>query len=295
MKRARGFTLIELIISVMLLAFISMFVGQAIQKGLQARAKITRDIDRTVALRESVNLISRDFQFAFNYRDINVKLYNAAVKERCKSPAASPTPTNPPGQPTPSPTPTQAAIDPNSDQCKEKESKSLTNFIGESDKVDFTTLSHVRLRKDDPTSDQAEVGYLVKNCKTRLKGEDAGKCLWRRVSPVIDSDITKGGNESVLIENVKTFTLRYLDEGTDGEWQKIWSSDGKSDTTRAGKFPLAVEITLQVFDNNFKPPKEIGMTVVAPLRFPNNPPKEDAAASDPTQQGAPSATPTPTN
>lgn len=285
-----GFTLIELIVSITLLAFISMFVAQSMQKGLAARAKITREIDRTVALREAVNLISRDIQLAFNYRDINVKLYNAAIKERCKQPTPTPTNStnqnnnnsnqpNQPNQPNPParPAPPAGTLDPNSEQCRPKEEKVLTAFIGESDRLDFTALSYVRLRKDEPSSDQAEIGYQLKNCRTRLKGEDAGQCLWRRVSPVIDDDVTTGGTETVLIENVKSFTLRYLSEGTDGEWQKIWNSKGNDDPNKAGRFPLAVEVTLQIYDNNFNPPKEIGMTVVAPLRFPNNPDQNESS------------------
>lgn len=292
----RGLTLLEVIISVAILAFISVFVAMSIQRGLRARAKIQQDIDRSVALREAVNLISRDIQLAFNYRDINTQLYNAAVRERCKkpSPTASPTPAGGTGgasgsgsgggTTSPSPTPTGLS----DEQCQEKEEKIVTQFIGESDKLDFTALSHVRLRKDDPTSDQAEIGYFLRNCKSRFKNQQGGQCLWRRISPIIDDDVTQGGQETVLLENVKELTFRYLGEGTDGEWQKVWSSDGKSDTTKAGKFPLAVEVTLQVYDTRFQPPKEVGMTVVAPLRFPNNP----TQSSQQNQEAGGAPTPT---
>jgi prepilin-type N-terminal cleavage/methylation domain-containing protein len=291
-SHAKGFTLLEIIISVVLLSFISVFVAQSIQSGLKARAKIQKDIDRTVGLRESINIISRDIQLAFNYRDINIKLYNAAIKERCKTPATvTPPPAGgaaPPPVPPAPPAAPAGGLPP--EQCQQKTEKTYSMFIGESDKLDFTALSNVRTRRDDFTSDQAEVGYELKRCKARLTGADAGNCLWRRVSPVVDDDVTKGGTESVLIENVKSLTFRYLSSGTDGEWQKIWSSDGKSDTTKAGKFPLAVEVTLQIYDKQFTPPKEIGMTAVAPLRFPNNPEDEPGTGA---AGNAPTSAPTP--
>ncbi len=259
-----------------------MFVARTINRGLEAKTKIQKDIDRTVALRETLGLMSRDIQLAFHYRDINVELYNAALEEGCKS-----TPTTPPGSPPPPPPPPPPPGTPpappkpgklSAEVCAaKKQQKSKTEFIGEGEKLNFATLSNVRTQKDQGTSDQSEVGYELKDCRiAAAKSTSSSKCLWRRTSPVLDDKPLEGGASGVLLENVKSLSFRYLGPGENVEWVKTWHTDGESgsagtDSKTAGKFPLAVEITLEIEDRNVKPPKEIGMTIVAPIRDPNNP------------------------
>jgi hypothetical protein len=90
---------------------------------------------------------------------------------------------------------------------------------------------------------------------------------------VIDDDLTKGGQETVLLENVEKFELRYLGPGKEKEWVPQWISTERGDALTKGKFPFAVEITIEVQDksSNSKD-KPLRMTIVAAIRNPNNPP-----------------------
>lgn len=294
MKSARGFTLLEIVIAVSILAFISLFVARTIQKGMEAKTKIQRDIDRTVSLREALNLVARDVENAFHYRDINVELYNAALDEGCKKPGAGQQQQQqqqgqpPPPSPAPPPPGQQQqqsqAGKLSAETCAaRKEQKIKTQFIGEDAKLNFTTLSNIRTQRDEETSDQSEVGYELKDCRSAAdRGGSSSSCLWRRVSPIIDDKPLEGGSSSVLLEHVKKLSFRYLGPGENLEWVKSWRTDGQSgggDSKTADQFPLAVEITLEIEDRNVKPPKLIGMTVVAPIRFTNN-----AAPVDPNAQ-----------
>ncbi len=275
-KTQRGFTLLEIVIAIALLAFISIFVAQSIRNGLSARNKIQRDIDASVGLREALNLMSRDIQLAFNFRDINIELYNAAIKENCKAPGGN---TSPPTNPPPAtPPPSGAAF--TGEKCTPKVPKILTQFIGETEKLNLATRSNIRMQKDDPTSDQAEVGYELKDCKSRSRtksGSQSSKCLWRRFSPVIDETPLDGGTSIAILDNVKSLAFRYLGPGQPTEWLKNWRSDaqGSGDERMKGKFPLAVEITMVVEDKSVTPSKEIGITMVADIRFPNNEEKKE--------------------
>lgn len=272
-KPISGFTLLEVIIAVTILAFISLFTSRMIQQGAKSKAKIQQEMDRANALHAALELMSRDIGLSFHYRDINVELYNAAQKERKKR--ASPAKKNPAdtGSPNP-PTPPPPPVDPNQpDPYKLKEEKIHTRFIGENEKLDFTTLNYFRSIKNMPVSDQAEVGYYIEKCSSRLNKEKTSNCLWRRISPYIDDDVKDGGSRAVLLENVKELTFRYIGPGHEEEWVESWRSiDGEE--VMKNKFPYAVEITLTVYDTKFNPPKEVAMTVVAPLRFPNNKPDE---------------------
>jgi len=281
-KSAAGFTLLEIVIAVSIMAFVSIFTARMIQQGLQARSKIQGQIDRSGTLHSALQLMTRDIEMAFNYRDFNVELYNEAQKQRRKRQAKPPPPGTPPGTPgsppPPPPPPPPGGVTPtdNDALAKEfpyKENKVYTRFLGDEEKLNFTSLNNFRAARNIKQSDQAEIGYYLENCNSRIKKDSSSRCLWRRTASIIDDDVSEGGKAQVLIENVKELKFRYIGQGSDDEWVNTWKSDG-SLNDRDGRFPTAVEISLTIYDRRTDPPKEIAMTVVAALRFPNNKPSE---------------------
>ena len=98
-----------------------------------------------------------------------------------------------------------------------------------------------------------------------------------RASTVLDDEVKEGGTETVLLENVEKFSLRYLMPGGDEpNWVDAWNSTEKDRADTTNKFPLAVEVTLayklpKVFKDQVDA-KEIvyEKTLVAQIRFPNN-------------------------
>lgn len=272
--RQKGFTLLEVMIAIMIMAFLSLFTVQAIQNALKAKTKVQKEIDKTSTLRDALRIIERDINMAFNYRDINIQLYNMAQKERQKkaqtqnNTVQNQAPVNTVVQP-----PQGASADP--EKYKLKTEKVLTHFLGQSDSIDFTTLSNIRMAEDSKISSQAEVGYKLKSCRRRSTQEQSSQCLWRRVSNFIHEDITKEGEETVLLENITEFKLRYLGPGKQEEWVDQWMTNEQGDDTTRGVFPYAVEITLEVKDTdpNAKD-KSLRMTSVAAIRNPNNPVKK---------------------
>ena len=267
-----GFTLLEVIISIALMTFLTIFTAQSIQKAVQSRQKIQGQIDRDMELREAVNLVTRDIQLAFNYRDINIELYNKAIDAKNRKPTTTPSSPSPGTTPTPTPSPTP---DPggngSGNGLQKKKEVIVTQFMGEEDNLNFSSLSRIRTQKDEALSDQAEIGYYIDSCKSRKNRGESSKCLWRRVSPYIDDDIKEGGKNSVVIEGVQSIQFRYIGPGAEEEWIRNWSSDGSGQEFMKGNFPYAVEVTLEVLDTRFDPPKTMGLTAVAQLRFPNNP------------------------
>lgn len=282
LRNRHGFTLIEVIIALTILSFLSLFTVEAIQRALQTKAKVQGDIDKNATLRDALRTMERDINMAFNYHDPYVQLYNLTQDVRLKAAQAKS------GKAvTPNPGETQAqaqarvqaqgqttGIDP--EKYKKKTEKVYTQFIGTAESVDFTSLSNVRMMEDSPLSSQAEIGYKLKACRRRSNQEQSSNCLWRRVANYLHDDITRDGQETVLLENVTEFKLRYLGPGKEDEgWVNSWSTANGSDDVTKGKFPYAVEITLAVKDNSSKSKdKELRMTSVAAVRNPNNP-KDD--------------------
>jgi prepilin-type N-terminal cleavage/methylation domain-containing protein len=281
-RRNFGFTLLEVIIAMMIMAFMSLFTVQAIQQALKTKAKVQREIDKSATLRDALRIMERDINMAFNYRDASIELYNQAQLERRKrmktpqnqqqqqqqDPSKQ---TQPPAQPQQNqPQLTEEQIN---ERTKLKVDKIYTQFIGEPTSLDFTTLSNVRMTEDSKVSSQAEIGYHLKPCRRRSTQGQSSQCLWRRVSNVIHEDITKSGEETVLLENVSDFKLRYLGVGHEEEWLDSWITTERGTEQSKGNFPYAVEVTIALKDPDTKD-KELRMTMVAAIRNPNNKKKE---------------------
>jgi general secretion pathway protein J len=121
-----------------------------------------------------------------------------------------------------------------------------TNFIGERDKLLFTTLSHQRLYQDAKESDQAVVEYAVEGSADRdAKGRQD---LVRRENPVLGDHMDRGGTKDALFEDVKKIEFAYWDSDRK-EWDDEW------DTRRVERksiLPTRVKITLTALDENGK-------------------------------------------
>jgi prepilin-type N-terminal cleavage/methylation domain-containing protein len=249
---AAGFTLIEIMVALSILAVMTVLTAGAIQNAIRSRAKTTGLIARESAVRDALRVIERDVNCAFHYRDI--------LPEAVGTGSTNP---NQPPTPTPTPDPSKPVV------------PQLTQFIGERDRLDFTALSHVRTSRDAVESDQEEVGYYIAPCRARTRDKSVDtSCLWRRQATQIDDDVTKGGESSPLIEHVETFKLRYL--GPDKEdWQETWKTDKSGDDKTKDKFPYAVEVTLKVHNKTDPNGKPYQLVMVAEIRFPNNAPKKE--------------------
>lgn len=250
-----------------ILSFLSLFTVEAIQHALQTKTKVQAEIDRNSTVRDALRVMERDINMAFNYRDVGIQLYNMAQDQRLKAAQAG-TGTPSPGMPPPPPVDVT--------KYKHKVDTIVTQFVGEPDSLAFTSLSNVRMTEDQHISSQAEIAYTLKPCRRRSDQQQSSQCLWRRVANYLHTDVTQEyGQETVLLENVKDFKLRYLGPSQDEnpEWIDTWKSVDTGDSRMSGKFPYAVEITIEVSEPNVKGGKEksLRMTTVAGIRNPNNP------------------------
>ena len=281
--------MIELIIAITILAFLSIYSARSIQSALRSKTKIQNQNEDRSVIRDALKLIEKDVNRAFNYQNYHLALYNEVQKKRCTPPNQTQSPGNPgtaaPGSTvdqttdpsdttatTPSPTPAPWQAPPSCQNFKVVQPKIVTRFLGETDEMHFTTLNYARLLPNQQASQQAEVSYFVRDCKGRLDKKKVSKCLWRRLTPYIQGDIKEGGDETVLLEDVKKFELRYLGYGAESEPVKEW--DSKSDRNPGGRFffPYAVQVTLAIATTaKNDEDRAVEYTLTAPIRFPNNP------------------------
>ncbi len=237
--------------SLAILAALAMLSAKAVQQGVRAKMKIQGQIDDVSRVRDALRLIERDINLAYHYRDIELELQQDLKKLQSNPPPGTP------------PTPDIVAEAPRKDP--------VTQFVGHDQDMSFVTTNTARMIQNSRQADFIEVGYSLKTCKS-AGGESSSKCLWRRSSNIVDDDVTIGGDETVLLEDVTEFALAYIGKGKQ-DWVKEWRTDTGGDAATKGAYPQAVKVSLSVQ----KLKKKYKMEVVASVHFPNN--KEDA--SDP--------------
>ncbi len=105
------------------------------------------------------------------------------------------------------------------------------------DRIDFTSFSHQRLYRNAIESDQNELSYFV----TRHPDDSSMQVLARREDSLIDDQPQRGGKVEIVLEDVRSFELEYLD-GQSGEWVDTWDSTQVS--AQPNRLPIQVKITL---------------------------------------------------
>jgi prepilin-type N-terminal cleavage/methylation domain-containing protein len=286
----QGFTLIEIMVAMAILAILTVLTAQAIQTAIANRSKAKAIVSRESSVRDALSVIQNDLAAAFHHRDFEIKMYNEIVaannapKTNPGAPPADSDGLTPPPTPTPAPAPTQET--PPAPKLEPRPTpQELTGFSGDAESVYFTVLNHTRTTRDAPESDQAKVGYFVKDCKSRQHPDKMTKCLYRSLATELDDDVKKPGPASLLLENIEMFQLRYLGPGSDDLVDHWQTGTNSRDKNMADNFPYAVEVTLSVHDKNDANEKLFSAQVLAPLHFPNNLPKK----SESGKGGAPGA------
>ncbi len=262
MKSQKGFTLIEVLITVAILGMMTVLATQSIQQAIKSKVKIQDQIDDVSRMRDALRLIEGDINEAFHYRDVEKELSDLIKKKSAsKNPQV-------PNQEQFSPPPEAPRVDP------------TTYFVGSGEKMDFVTMNNARMVRNMKQADFIEVGYSAKSCKSLTGEMGSSQCLWRRSTTWVDEDVTKGGDEVVLLENVSEFKLRYIGKGKD-DWVSEWRSDTGGDAVTKNNFPSAVEVSLTVERKDPKTSKikKYSMQIVAQIRFPNNEEPKDANAN----------------
>ncbi len=246
---------------------------QAITRGLRARTKIQAEVDDVSALRDSMRIIKTDINMGFHHRDFENEILQLASKGAAPNggivPGVSGNQNAPPSAA--APTAGVSTLPPR----QTKRSDPVTDFVGNDNTMNFVTLNSGRLSSAVTQADFVEVGYALKSCNNLTTGK-ASNCLYRRIQNIIDEDVKAGGNETVMLENVTEFKLRYIAD-TKQDWVSAWDSRRSSiDAGARGRFPESVEVSLTIEREFEKKTRTYSMQFVIPVHFPNNPANNSA-------------------
>jgi prepilin-type N-terminal cleavage/methylation domain-containing protein len=225
-RSQRGFTMIEVLISVALLASMSALAWAAVSNMFRAQEAFNARTERDLIVRNALARITNEIAAA----------YLAGPDQGGEQV---------PGQ----------ELDPTqiTEEMRVRSNQAPYQFgmIGRRDRIDFTSFGYVRKRDDEAAGHHAEIGYSVRNGR-----DDQGnfvRQLVRREDTTVDDNLTRGGVSFVLIPEIQSLSISYWDAGevkvgtarevAQGRWVNEW------DTTRrdyAGRLPhrVRVEITL---------------------------------------------------
>jgi general secretion pathway protein J len=117
----------------------------------------------------------------------------------------------------------------------------MTAFVGQSstpfDRLDFSAFAHRRVSANAHESDQAEIGYFA----SPDPSVDGKFDLVRREQTPADLEPKRGGVVNVLVEDVESFDVRFLDAETN-QWIETW--DTMQVTSQPNRLPIEVRVTL---------------------------------------------------
>jgi len=215
-----GMSLIEVMISVVILAIISTLIYSGFVQTSRNKTRVEGQTDRALEVTGALERMVRELQSAYVSAQVNPNLSLHVVR---------------------------------------------TAFIGTDrgrrDRIDFTSFSHQRLYRDAKESDQNELSYFI----TRDPDASARRVLVRREQARIDDDPLKGGTLQVVLRDVETLELEYLDPITN-EWVRTW--DTVQGAGQPNRLPAQVKITLGVVSiDGRRRTQKIGTRVSLPIRY----------------------------
>jgi prepilin-type N-terminal cleavage/methylation domain-containing protein len=238
-----GFTLIEVLISIVILAFISLGLYNAIIETYRIRDTLSTEGDFHNGIRLSMNVLQRDITLLYSPVGL------------LPTPSASPSGVPQASQPAQVPNPAAQGLPGDADLTQttdfwepttNKNGVRPSRFTGTENKLTFVSNSHFRVYRDSAESEFADITY-------ELDRDDADPTLQMLVKiENIDAfnvdPRTRAVNDRrfTLLHGIKAFKYRYYRKDKD-EWAVNWDTDkDEFKVNGQGVYPDIVEITLQV-------------------------------------------------
>lgn len=211
--KKNAMTLIEILVAISLISLISILSVQTTIQGFNINNKILKNTDYYHLIRTTFRHFENDVLLAFHsYLDTE---YGAYLRQTMN---------------------------------KDEEYKESSFFIGEKDKLSFSTSSHLRVYRDSKETSVVEVSYYLATDPDDARISN----LYKRESVYVDDKFLEGGSSYVLIKDVDSIEFKYLDKknlDVEPRWTDRWSSiEGET----INKFPIGVEMIVKIKHNVLK-------------------------------------------
>jgi len=245
-----GFTLIEVLLVSVLLAFLGMATFSAVRGTLRAKEDIDQRTEIVQSQRAVVAILERDLRTA------TFSVAEDLVWEPITPKVDDPNPPPPAVKPLP-----------------------VTIFQGKAAELFFSGKSHQRMSSDAAENEQSFVTYQVHESQL-IRAES------RRAASLFDRDDPDKFDKLVLLNNVKRIEFKFWDKRTE-RWTDSWDTE-RADTL--GILPLAVQINIEFMpDVEDTARRKVELVKVSTSVALTEPMFRAAGASSPPQAAAPEA------
>lgn len=240
-NRESGFTLLEMMIVMTIMAFISIGIYQATTETNRLRDILSVEGDFYNGIRLAMNIVQRDISLIYS-------------PELILPPKPAP---NPLVQPSQQDIQDQQALQ-SGDLTQEtnfwspavdKTGVRPSHFIGTDSKLSFVSLSHLRIYKDAPESEFAKISYELKKDETPPDGyakDDPGSVLVKTEDTNafdLDDTINTFKHTFALIHGIQKIKYRYY-RASDKTWFNEWDSSKIEE--RKSVYPDMIEIKIEL-------------------------------------------------
>ena len=240
-EREAGFTLLEVLIAIVIMAFISMVIYQAITETYKVRETLSNEGDFYNGIRLAMNILQRDVTLL--YSPVALIPPSPSPSPGAQQPQTQQPPVGANGQTDPELAQTFEYWGPASDKLGTRPS----HFIGTENKLTFVANSHLRVYKETQESEFAKIGYeLTKddadpNSQMLVKVENTD--VFTREAKTRDPTERR----YPLLHGIKKLKYRFYRKDKD-EWGPKWDSDIDEFKDPSGRYlyPDIIEVTLQV-------------------------------------------------
>lgn len=186
MRNRKGFTLIEVLIAVVLLAVISLLLWQSMGGAINSKERSEKREQTYRGANLVLNRMTRELSMCVLYSSLEFLGISSSSEQMTKS-------------------------------------VFIGTNAGDQDKLTFDTLAHVRYLKNVKESDMAEVTYFVEKAADEDQAQLGDYVLKIREKSPLDNQPDQGGRVMTLLEGVKELNFRYYDV-TKGEFKDEWDT-----------------------------------------------------------------------
>jgi len=242
MRDSSGFTLLEVMISLVILTFISLAIYNATSSAFQLRDSLQREGDFLNKVRITMNLVQTDIS----------QIYSPKLLAPPSAEPQNPNAPQTPGQPPDAQDMGLIMSDDAGQQTQfwaaatDKTGIRASRLVGNESKLTFVALSHKRIYKESEESEFAKITYelrpsdVIPDTQVLVKIENA--------KAPFGADDPRDTNSIVypLLHGIKKWNYQYYSKGKDNP-ARSWDSDSPDSKD---KFPDLIEITFEVIDDH---------------------------------------------
>ena len=226
-RGGRGFTLIEVLVAVAVLAALSVIAWVSLNQMFMTQEIISERHERYRMVRMSMNRMATEISMA----------YMAGPEHGGEI------------------IPGEESLYDDDEEYQQRQWRNRDpiqfGMIGQSEEIHFTAFGHVRTLEDEPASHHGQIGYFLER-GVNEEGRSIYR-LMRRSSPEFDSDLSRGGSVFLMLPEVEQLRIEYWDAGdtefgtsreiAQGRWIREWDTTSRR---FAGRLPTRVRISLTV-------------------------------------------------